>query len=246
MFRRVLAALLAVLIAGVFSTADSQETYLRGYVRTDRYVQPHFRSAPDPNVYNNYSTRADVNPYNGKVGATGHAGTHPMTVSASLGAATCCLIATQAVAADRSLSGFDRFRFGMTEQQVRELTAIEESRPEEGDTSLKATEPITIDGLGYQLSFLIRPGGLFRINMLHVALVRPLACTGDFIRVFGSITARFGNPDQPVKRESVGGISTRESAAFTFRDGASIKLTSIYIDRTCAISVAYSGGSGGG
>jgi len=42
---------------------------VRGYYRKDgTYVQPHYRSNPDGNVYNNWSTKGNINPYTGKEG----------------------------------------------------------------------------------------------------------------------------------------------------------------------------------
>lgn len=42
---------------------------VRGYTRKDgTYVAPHYRSAPDGNFYNNWSTKGNVNPYTGKAG----------------------------------------------------------------------------------------------------------------------------------------------------------------------------------
>lgn len=49
--------------------ALAKDTYVKGYTRKDgTYVQPHYRSAPDGNAYNNYSTKGNVNPYTGKEG----------------------------------------------------------------------------------------------------------------------------------------------------------------------------------
>jgi hypothetical protein len=46
----------------------SGDVYVNGYQRRDgTYVQPHMRSAPDGNPYNNYSFPGNVNPYTGKV-----------------------------------------------------------------------------------------------------------------------------------------------------------------------------------
>ena len=45
------------------------DTYVRGYFRSNgTYVAPHFRSNPDGNFYNNWSTYPNVNPYTGKIG----------------------------------------------------------------------------------------------------------------------------------------------------------------------------------
>jgi tetratricopeptide (TPR) repeat protein len=43
--------------------------YVRGYTRSNgTYVAPYYRSAPDGNFYNNWSTKGNVNPYTGKPG----------------------------------------------------------------------------------------------------------------------------------------------------------------------------------
>ena len=45
------------------------DVYVHGYVRHDgTYVQPHMRSDPDGNPYNNWSTYPNVNPYTGQIG----------------------------------------------------------------------------------------------------------------------------------------------------------------------------------
>lgn len=46
------------------------QVYVKGYSRKDgTYVQPHVRSSPDKSVYNNWSTKGNVNPYTGKEGS---------------------------------------------------------------------------------------------------------------------------------------------------------------------------------
>lgn len=43
--------------------------HVRGYTtKNGTYVAPHYRSAPDHSVWNNWSTRGNVNPFTGKVG----------------------------------------------------------------------------------------------------------------------------------------------------------------------------------
>lgn len=50
-------------------TAAAADTYVRGYNKENgTYVEPHRRSSPDSNPYNNYSTQGNTNPYNGKQG----------------------------------------------------------------------------------------------------------------------------------------------------------------------------------
>lgn len=59
--------LLAALIS--LSTAASAQVHVQGHFRQNgTYVQPHYRSAPDSNPYNNYSTQGNVNPYTGQEG----------------------------------------------------------------------------------------------------------------------------------------------------------------------------------
>jgi hypothetical protein len=51
--------------------ADSAlaQVHVRGYFRKDgTYVRPHYRSNPDGNFYNNWSTKGNVNPYTGEPG----------------------------------------------------------------------------------------------------------------------------------------------------------------------------------
>jgi hypothetical protein len=64
-------SLLILCLAVVFFSTElfAQRSSVRGYTRRDgTYVQPHYRSAPDGNVYNNWSTRGNVNPYTGQSG----------------------------------------------------------------------------------------------------------------------------------------------------------------------------------
>lgn len=57
------------LAAASIAPAFAGDVYVHGYYRSDgTYVRPHYRSAPDGNPYNNWSTRGNVNPYTGKLG----------------------------------------------------------------------------------------------------------------------------------------------------------------------------------
>mgnify|MGYP003386429735 CR=1 FL=1 len=60
----------ALIIALAATTpAVAGDTYVNGYVKQDgTYVAPHYRSAPDGNAYNNYSSQPNVNPYTGQHG----------------------------------------------------------------------------------------------------------------------------------------------------------------------------------
>ena len=60
-------AVLAVIFATVLPVEAAVR--VRGYYRRNgTYVQPHYRSNPDGNFYNNWSTYPNVNPYTGSIG----------------------------------------------------------------------------------------------------------------------------------------------------------------------------------
>lgn len=45
------------------------QTQVDGYIRRDgTYVAPHYRSSPNSNTFDNYSTRGNGNPYTGERG----------------------------------------------------------------------------------------------------------------------------------------------------------------------------------
>ena len=51
------------------SFAQQKEIYVSGYVKTNgTVVQSHVRTAPDKSFDNNWTTKGNVNPYNGNVG----------------------------------------------------------------------------------------------------------------------------------------------------------------------------------
>lgn len=57
--------LFMLLLINVFYSFS--QVHVRGYYRKDgTYVQPHYRSSPDGNPYNNYSYPGNYNPYTGR------------------------------------------------------------------------------------------------------------------------------------------------------------------------------------
>lgn len=51
------------------SVVSASAGSVRGYYRSNgTYVQPHYRSNPNSTVYDNYSTKGNVNPYTGQWG----------------------------------------------------------------------------------------------------------------------------------------------------------------------------------
>ncbi len=60
--------ILALLLIAI-SSAVLADSYVHGYTKKNgTYVEPYYRSSPDSNKFNNYSTEGNVNPYNGKEG----------------------------------------------------------------------------------------------------------------------------------------------------------------------------------
>lgn len=58
-----------VVIVLVTATVANADVRVRGHYRSNgTYVQPHYRSNPDGNPYNNWSTYPNINPYTGKRG----------------------------------------------------------------------------------------------------------------------------------------------------------------------------------
>lgn len=67
-----MSSLLFVLSVSLVNAAVSVKGY---YKSNGTYVQPHYRSNPDSNPYNNYSYPGNINPYTGKT-ATGNSDTY--------------------------------------------------------------------------------------------------------------------------------------------------------------------------
>ena len=70
--RKTVFALLLFLVLAGSAFADQR---VRGYYRDsdgdgykETYVPPHYRTEPDGNPYNNYSTKGNTNPYTGERG----------------------------------------------------------------------------------------------------------------------------------------------------------------------------------
>ncbi len=70
-------AIIATLALIASTGAVFADTYVRGYTRNDgTYVQPHYRTNPDSNRFNNYTSPGMTNPYTGQRGNTNSYGTY--------------------------------------------------------------------------------------------------------------------------------------------------------------------------
>ena len=62
--KKIIALILIFISLSVFA-----DVFVNGYYKKDgTYVQPHYRSNPDGNILNNWSTQGNINPYTGKPG----------------------------------------------------------------------------------------------------------------------------------------------------------------------------------
>ncbi len=53
----------------VAGSTFAKDTRVKGYYRSNgTYVQQHYRTSPDKSIWNNYSTKGNINPYNGNNG----------------------------------------------------------------------------------------------------------------------------------------------------------------------------------
>ncbi len=74
--RSLITFLLVISVFFVISNDLISQVKVKGYYRKDgTYVQPHYRSNPDGNPYNNWSYPGNTNPYTGKT-ATGNESTY--------------------------------------------------------------------------------------------------------------------------------------------------------------------------
>lgn len=63
-----------MLLVGLLSfsaSAEAKTVRVKGYYKpsTGTYVAPSYRTSPNKNRFDNYSTKGNYNPYNGKKGA---------------------------------------------------------------------------------------------------------------------------------------------------------------------------------
>lgn len=68
----ILAVLVVICVTSfsIYTTSAYAAVHVRGYYRGNgTYVQPHYRSNPDGNRSNNWSTYPNVNPYTGRTGS---------------------------------------------------------------------------------------------------------------------------------------------------------------------------------
>jgi hypothetical protein len=67
--KKLIVLLITVIILTGWSLSFAKDVWVNGYYKSNgTYVEGHYRTAPDNNTYNNYSTYPNINPYTGKRG----------------------------------------------------------------------------------------------------------------------------------------------------------------------------------
>lgn len=67
--KKTMTILMVLAVICVTALSAHADVRVRGYYRRNgTYVQPHYRSNPDGNFWNNWSTYPNINPYTGAVG----------------------------------------------------------------------------------------------------------------------------------------------------------------------------------
>jgi len=153
---------------------------------------------------------------------------------------------SSALAADRvSLPGFQKYLFATTEADLRKAVPIVKSEQEDDGTRLTASAPVTIDNVSYQLSFVIKSGRLYRVNLMNDSMKSVFDCDLAFNRAFALLKAKYGDPDTPPERKNFNNISVVNQAHFTFQDGSNIAVSSVTMTGECMTGAAYTAGNGG-
>ena len=64
---KIITVFVAIALSGI--AMSQSQVYVNGYYKSNgTYVAPHYRTAPNNNVYDNWSTYPNYNPYTGKQG----------------------------------------------------------------------------------------------------------------------------------------------------------------------------------
>jgi hypothetical protein len=152
-----------------------------------------------------------------------------------------------ATASDRTLPGFRRFLFGMTESDVRRIAGMEAAADNKLLYQLSADHPIEIDAMSFRLSFRFTPAGLSQIELQNRTELTMDACRQQFEHFFELVRAWYGEPIAPPAHVAFSGMaaalnkaSTMGSVSFAFRDGARVRVSSKHFEQICELSISYS------
>jgi hypothetical protein len=158
---------------------------------------------------------------------------------AILGCGLFVLWPTESVQPRTQLLGYDSYRFGMSEDEIRKrITIADPRRSDTTGVSWKATESVRFAGSRFRPYFFLKDDGLSRIMLTHFAEVEGKTCKGEIERLVNHLARRHGAPDAPPSKR---GQKEAYQATFTFEDGSSIEVASFTDDakRMCLDTVVY-------
>lgn len=159
---------------------------------------------------------------------------------AILGCGLFVLWPTEAVQPRTQLLGYDSFRFGMSEDEIRkQITIADPRRTNTGGVSWKATKSVRFADSWFVPRFLLQDGGLARVTLVRFAKVEGETCEGEMKRLLWELAKRHGAPDTPPARQ---GQTELYKATFTFDDGGSIEVESLFDEVNkliCLMTVEY-------
>ena len=145
---------------------------------------------------------------------------------AILGCGLFVLQPTEAVPQRTQLLGYDSFQFGMSEDDIRKQIKIADpQRTNMGGVSWKATKSLKFADSQFVPYFRLQDGGLAQISLVRFAKVQGETCEGETKRLLWEMAKRHGAPDTPLAMQ---GQKERYKATFTFADGGSIKVETLF------------------
>ena len=158
---------------------------------------------------------------------------------AILGCGMFVLWPTESVPERAHLLGYDSFRFGMSEDDIRKQIKIADPQRTDGGVSWKATKSVRFADSPFVPRFLLEDGGLSRIDLVRFAKVKGETCKGETERLVWHLAKRHGAPDAPPAKQ---GQKEVYKATFTFADGGSIRVETLFDEMNkliCLEIVAY-------
>lgn len=104
--------------------------------------------------------------------------------------------------------------------------------------------PVEVNGLQYEISFLLQSGALHSINLLRKEQTSEAGCDSSFDRVLGLLQT---DTARQISRQTVRtcGSDNFTNGEIYVRDGGQIATLTNYLSRECLVSVSYTAGGRG-
>ena len=148
------------------------------------------------------------------------------------------------MAQDRvKLSGYQDFKFGMSEAELRTKVGIVKESNESmfGGTWLTTDHLVEVNGEEYRMEVLTLEGSVVQVNLGRSFQHDPDACKAAFQRMVQLTETELGAPDSPPEIEEYAS-SMKASARFSFKDGGVLLIAAAAVrgsDFGCIQNFAY-------